>query len=183
MLKCPKCENNLKEITYKGVKINECENCKGKWFDRDELRKAKDRTDDDLRWLDFDLFEDKAGKYNTSPSKLNCPKDGVAMTALTYADSKVIIDKCDKCDGVWLDSNEFEKVIKYLEHVVILQPASQYAKDSLKEFTEILTGPENRISEIKDFMSVLWFFQLRLAVENPWTIELSDKINKYSPIR
>jgi len=105
------------------------------------------------------------------------------MTALQYMDSKVVIDKCNRCEGVWLDSEEFEKIIKYLKHIVISQPSSQYAKDTLKEFSEILTGPENRISEIKDFFAVLWFFQLRLAVENPWTIKLSDKINKYSPIK
>jgi len=183
MLKCPKCNHNLKEITFKGVKIDECENCKGKWFDRDELRIAKDRTDDDLRWLDFDLFDDNADKYHASPSQKRCPKDSTQLTSLQYIDSKVIIEKCDKCKGVWLDHDEFEKIIKYLENLVISKPASEYAKDTLKEFSEILTGPENRISEIKDFLSVLWFFQLRLAVENPWTIELSDKINKYSPIR
>lgn len=155
MLKCPKCEHNLKEITYKGVRINECENCKGKWFDRDELRKAKDRTDDDLRWLDFDLFDDNADKYHASPSQRKCPKDSTTMISLQYMDSKVVIDKCNTCEGVWLDSDEFEKIIKYLEHIVILQPASQYAKDTLKEFSEILTGPENRISEIKDFFAVV----------------------------
>ncbi|MDP2632925.1 MAG: zf-TFIIB domain-containing protein [Candidatus Curtissbacteria bacterium] len=183
MLKCPKCEHSLKEITYKEVKINECDNCKGKWFDRDELRKAKDRTDDDLRWLDFDLFDDNADKYHASPSQRKCPKDSTPMTSLQYMGSKVAIDKCNTCEGVWLDSEEFEKIIKYLENIVISKPASVYAKETVKEFSEILTGPENRISEIKDFLSVLWFFQLRLAVENPWTIELSDKINKYSPIR
>lgn len=184
MLKCPKCEHNLKPIDYKGVKLDECENCKGKWFDRDELRKAKDRTDDDLRWLDFDLFDETANKFTTTtPSQLICPKDGSEMTSLTYEDSKVTIDKCNQCQGVWLDNQEFEKIIKYLENIVISTPASEYAKETVKEFSEILTGPENRISEIKDFLSVLWFFQLRLAVENPWTIELSDKINKYSPLR
>lgn len=182
-MKCPKCDHILKVIDFKGIQLDECENCNGKWFDSDELRKAKDRADDDLRWLDFELFEDKAYKYNTSSTMLFCPKCRSDMIALTYVDSKVIIDKCNKCMGVWLDGQEFEKIIKFLNKIVISLRASQYAKETVKEFSEILTGPENRISEIKDFLTVLWLFQLRLAVENPWTIELSNKINKYSPIR
>lgn len=88
------------------------------------------------------------------------------MTALTYMDSKIVIDKCNKCQGVWLDKQEFEKIIKYLDQVVISKPASEYAKETVKEFSEILTGPENRTSEIKDFLSVLFFFQIRLSAEN-----------------
>jgi len=182
-MRCPNCQHNLKQNDYKGVKIDECENCKGEWFDRDELRKAKDRTDDDLRWLDFELFDDKANKYTTAPSERKCPKNSSEMSSLTYQDSKVVIDKCNICKGVWLDNHEFEKIIKYLEHIVVATPSSEYGKETLREFSEIFTGPENTISEIKDFMSIANFFSIRLQVENPWTIAMSENINKYWPIR
>ena len=159
-MKCPKCNGNFNQSDLKGVKIDECEKCNGKWFDRDELRKAKDRTDDDLRWLDFDLFDDNDQKYEAKSSERKCPKDSSNMTSLTYRDSKVVIEKCDSCKGVWLDNNEFEKIIKYLEHIVIATPASEYEKETLKEFSEIFTGPENTISEIKDFMSISNFLFL-----------------------
>lgn len=182
-MKCPKCKHNLEEITFKNVKIHECENCKGEWFDRDELRIAKDRTDDDLKWLDFDLFDDNANKHHPSTRDKDCPKDSTKLISLQYADSKVVVEKCNTCKGVWLDHEEFEKIIKYLEKVVISTPASEYTKYVLKEFEEIFTGPENKISEIKDLLAVMKLFEIRLAVENPWVIELSNKINKYWPIR
>lgn len=182
-MNCPYCTSALSQIDLKGVKIDECGNCKGKWFERDELRKAKDSTDNDLRWLDFDLFDEKEHKYSASPSKRKCPQCSLSMTSLTYMDSKVVIDKCNICHGVWLDNKEFEKIIKYLENIVVSQSASEYLKDATKEFEEIFTGPENRISEIKDFLAVMKLYQLRLSVENPWTIKLSEAIDKYWPIR
>src|SRR3972149_3801618 len=160
MLKCPKDQHNLKSASLKGVRIDECPKCGGKWFDRDELRVAKDRTDDDLRWLDFDLFNDDANKYKTRPSLKKCPKDLENMTELEYMDSKVKVGKCDVCKGVWLDKSEFEKIIKYLENKVISEPASEYRKAVLKELEEIVTGPENTFSEIKDFFAVLRLFEI-----------------------
>jgi len=74
MIKCPNDQTDLKQSQFKGLKIEECINCQGLWFDRDELRLAKDRTDDDLRWLDFELFDEKSEKYNTSRSKKNVQK-------------------------------------------------------------------------------------------------------------
>ena len=43
------------------VEVEECERCKGVWFDKDELRQAKDITDSDLNWMDFEIWkhEDK----------------------------------------------------------------------------------------------------------------------------
>ena len=44
-MKCPDCNSELKQIDCKGIMIDECVGCKGKWFDRGELRKAKDSAD------------------------------------------------------------------------------------------------------------------------------------------
>ena len=38
--------------------------------------------------------------------KRNCPVDGTVMTKVIK--EKVIIDRCDKCSGVWLDGNEVQ---------------------------------------------------------------------------
>ena len=40
MKQCPKCEIGLtpKNIGY--VEVDECQSCKGIWFDKDELRQA-----------------------------------------------------------------------------------------------------------------------------------------------
>ena len=34
---CPKCGMELIEINYKGIKVDECSECEGIWFDAEEL--------------------------------------------------------------------------------------------------------------------------------------------------
>jgi len=36
-MKCPKCGSNLKEIDFKGIKIDRCQECEGIWLDKGEL--------------------------------------------------------------------------------------------------------------------------------------------------
>ena len=80
-MKCPDCQTQLHQFDYKGVRIDECPKCKGRWFDRGELKTAKDRTDDDLRWLDFDPFGAEADRYAVASSKtLLCPNCSTRMT-------------------------------------------------------------------------------------------------------
>lgn len=183
MLKCPNCKNPLKQTTYKGVRVDECENCKGIWFDEGELRAAKDNTDNYLRWIDFVIFEDKPNKYTTAPSKKICPKCKEKLKSQTFMHSKVVIDACPQCKGIWLDNHEFENIIKYLENLISNETASEYAKDVLKELLEIGTGEKDKISEIKDFLAVLKLFDIRLAVEHSKIFEVLSNISVYSPIK
>ena len=181
---CPDCRGKLHQIDYRGIQIDECASSKGRWFDRDELRKAKDKTDDDLRWLDFDAFGDHVDKLKVSSTRRKqCPRCSVDMSALTYDTSQVRIDKCSQCKGIWLNHGEFEAIVKYLENIVMTKTASEYAKDVFKQFLEIATGPESKLSEVRDFLAVLKLLELRLVVENPKIIEASQKIYRYSPFK
>ena len=182
-MKCPACQHTLQQIEYKGVTIHECPHCHGEWFDKEELSLAKNKTDEDLRWLDFDLFDKKHNKFSHSKSHKICPKDNSPMTALEYMDSKVVLDECDTCEGIWLDHHEFEKLIAYLKKKVVNESASEYAKDAVKELEEILIGSKDKVTEIKDFLTIMKLFEKRLAVEHPWTIALSESINHYWPVR
>lgn len=176
---CPSCGSNLKQRHYKGISIDECEKCRGMWFGKDELKRAKDATDDDLRWLDFDLFEQKGGKFLTTKSEKKCPSCSSQMQSLQYMDSKVTIDVCPSCHGVWLDHNEFKKIVQYLENVVVSKSASEYAGDMAKQLQEVFTGQESKTSEMKDFLAVVRLFDQRLLAENHW---ISDIITNW-PIR
>lgn len=182
-MQCPKDHKNLLNRTFKGVTIHECESCDGKWFDHDELKSAIAATDNDLRWLDFDLFTEHPEKYKTVESNKACPKDNNALTSLHYMDSSVVIEKCRTCNGVWLDKTEFEKIITYLKKRVVNESSSDYAKATIKEFEEIFTGPESKSSEIKDFLAVTKLFQLRLEAEHPWVATISNDIYKFWPVK
>jgi len=166
-MKCPKCDGKLQSKTLKKVKIEECSKCGGMWFERDELKRAKDSADEDLRWLDYDIFESIENKYLKKKSNRTCPRDNTNLEMLTYSDSKINIDACPTCQGIWLDSDEFEKIINYLEDKIASGTSGEYAKELARQFSDMLKEPTNLASEAKDFMAVLRLFEKRIEAEHP----------------
>ena len=182
-MKCPDCKNELHEIDCKGINISECVECKGRWFDRAELRAVKDNEDEDLRWLDFDPFGDDAEQLSVRSDGKECPKCSKQMSSLTYRASKMLIDKCLECEGVWLAHGEFKRIISYLEGLIVKKSAAEYTKETFKQFVEIFTGHEGLVSEAKDFFAVLKLLQIRLGVEHPGLEEACHNIYRYTPFR
>jgi Zn-finger nucleic acid-binding protein len=165
-MQCPKCNSQLRKKVIHEVEIDECKKCEGIWFDKDELRKIKDKTDSDLNWMDFEVLKHR-DKFKLNVPKKNCPKCKIKMEVLNYDDSKVEIDFCTICNGIWLDKNEFESIIQFLEDEILTKLLGDYVKATIEEAKEILTGPESFISEWKDFSTILRFLQYRILVANP----------------
>lgn len=181
-MQCARCRCELEQIDFKNITVNECPECHGWWFDRGELQKAKDNTDEDLRWINFDPFTKKGNRFNrVSVAAGACPKCSQPMTTLTYANSGVEIEKCERCRGVWLKHGEFKKIIAYLEDLVVSHSASEYVIDSIKQLLDIVTGSEEKISEVKDFLVVLKLLKLRAAVEHSKIAAVTNKIYEYLP--
>lgn len=178
-MKCPNCDGRLEPKTFKRVRIEECSKCGGLWFDRDELKKAKDSTDEDLAWLDFDIFEEKENKYHKSESNKLCPKDGSGLSKQTYSHSNVSIDACPTCHGIFLDQSEFEKIIKFLENEVVENTSEDWAKEALREFGDILNAEDMKASEFKDLLTVLKLAETRLSAEH----EKITTVLTFFPIR
>src|SRR3989344_9369396 len=124
------CPNNHQEPMQKAlfhdVEVDYCPECLGVWFDKDELRYAKDDKDKQLNWVDFDIWRDK-GRFEVLKINKRCPVCQVPFIEVNYGDSKVYpaksskagashvrqfsgvkIDFCKHCQGVWLDRGEFK---------------------------------------------------------------------------
>lgn len=181
-MKCPYCSVELGKKMLDEVEADECEHCKGIWFEQDELRKAKDAADKDLRWMDFDLWKRK-DLSSVKPAKLACPQCSKSLVTAYYAGTKVEIDCCPTCKGTWLDKGEFKEIVEALTEQLLTKPFSEYIKASLEEAKEIVTGPEGFISEWKDFTTVLRMMQYRLFAENPDLVDQALAIQKSIPIR
>jgi len=67
-MKCPNCKKPLERTIFYNVEVNYCPICLGMWFEKDELRWAKDAKDRNLRWLDIDLWKEKS-KFKISPGQ------------------------------------------------------------------------------------------------------------------
>ena len=167
---------------FRGIKIEECPKCGGRWFDRTELQKLVEKTDEDLRWIDFDAFEEKE-KFQAKSEGKGCPKCGKAMDSMTYRDSKVVIDLCNKCRGVWLDRDEFEKIVKHLENLMWDTDSKKYTAELGKHIIDILKNPTHLLEEIKDLFVVLKLLELRVMAEHPNLEKTVEAINKNSPFK
>jgi Zn-finger nucleic acid-binding protein len=166
----------------KDVEVDECNQCKGIWFEDDELRKAKDSADSDLNWIDFEIWKHK-DKSQARARNLACPQCSQTLVAVAYADTGVEIDYCPECKGTWLDKGEFKKVIDALTDELLTKSFSEYIKASLEEAKEIITGSESFVSEWKDFATVFRMMQYRLFVENPKLLDAALNIQRMSPIK
>lgn len=62
MKKCPNDGSILHTVTFNSVKVDECARDGGIFFEREELDRAKNASDPDLKWLRVDLFADRNNK-------------------------------------------------------------------------------------------------------------------------
>jgi len=157
-MKCPNCNNKLKNTVLNNTEIGYCSSCLGTWFEKDELRQAKDEKD--LEWLDVDLWKDEH-KFKIAKGKKICPKCSVPFYQVNYDDSNIQIDICNLCKGVYLDRGEFAKIIEYLKAKEAYEVYNHYFKNLVKEFGEIVIGSEELKSEVKDFLAILKLIALK----------------------
>jgi Zn-finger nucleic acid-binding protein len=165
-MNCPICKKELSQAIFYGVEADFCPTCLGLWFEEDELRLAKDEKDKNLKWLDIDLWED-IKKFKIFPGIRLCPSCRFPLYEIYYGDSKIIVDVCNLCHGVWLDRGEFKKIIEYLRKRADYEVLNKFAKNLLLEGAEILIGPETLREEILDFLAILKILNYKFLTQQP----------------
>jgi len=166
MRTCPRCQQQMRRAAVASVEVDECPHCKGLWFENHELRLAKDRTDPEVAWMDFEIWK-HPDRFRVTTRPLTCPGCASGMVGIEYGTTHVTLDYCPACRGVWLDGGEFQNIIKALTHEVSSKSAREYVQASLREAGELLTGSESLPSEWRDLRSVLKLLQQRLFIERP----------------
>ena len=181
-MECPLDGTTLEKHTIHSIQIEECVQCKGLWFEGGELRKAKDASDLDLNWLDFDLWSDQESLMADWSSR-KCPQCGKNMATISYAATGVKVDYCVDGHGTWVDKGEFQAIIEALGKEIASKSVSDYITASLEEAKEIFVGDEGFVSEWKDFLTIVRLLQYRVLVENPKVAELLIALQTTSPFK
>jgi hypothetical protein len=167
-MNCPNCHHNLEAVDVGGIHINRCPNCKGTWFDKNELRVLKDRqANGDYQWLNVDLWRDVDKFRARRQQRYTCPKDGNQMTTVHYGESNVAVDICSMCQGIWLDHDEYREIIRYLEETVDSSSSADYLKDVRNELAEVFEGRESPLGALQDIGKILYLLEVRFTVEHP----------------
>lgn len=176
-LKCPKCKVFLEKEIFHNVEVDYCPKCMGLWFEENELRLAKDDKDKNLQWLDIDLWEEES-KFKVSDGIRMCPLCRVPLYEVRYGDSPVVVDVCGLCHGIWLDRGEFKRIIEWLKEKANKEVLDNYTKNLLREFSEIVTGPETLKEEFLDFVTVLNLLKYKMIVKHPKISKLISDLPK-----
>ena len=176
-MECPVDQTEMEKVLFHDVGVDYCPLCLGIWFDQDELAWAKDNKDQQLNWLDVDLWRDK-GKFKLSRGQKRCPKCRISLMEVGYDDSKVKVDFCKMCNGIWLDRGEFKQIINYLKNKADYEILHQYTKNLASELWEVFSGPEKFRSELSDFFMLLKLFNYKFVVQHPFLNSLIESGQK-----
>ncbi len=176
-MECPNDGEQLEKILFHNVEADYCHRCLGIWFGRDELRLAKDNKDEQLNWVDVDLWRDKA-KFQVSEGNKRCPVCRVGLREIKYDGSKTKVDFCKMCKGIWLDRGEFKQIINYLKSKSDYQLLHGYSKNLLVQLWEVFSGPEGFRSELADFITITKLFAYKFEIQHPFLETLIENLPK-----
>lgn len=174
---CPHCRTELAAGRVDDLHIDVCFSCHGTWFDRGELRRAKDVALPDGDWLDFDIWS-HGDRFTINAGPVNCPCCGRRLCRVQYGDTHVEIDVCPTCEGVWLDEAELSKIVEVLNREINSKSFSEYLRAAFAEAVEIVSGDEPVASEWKDFKHVVALMYRRLFVEHPHLTEAMNTVQQ-----
>ncbi len=108
-MKCPKCKQvDLTSQVINEIEVDQCPTCRGIWFDEQELPRMLTHASQDIKPL-------TKGKERTDLDKVTgqCPvDDSDLMRVFSQMDRSVVVDRCPKCLGIWLDGGELKRLAK-----------------------------------------------------------------------
>jgi hypothetical protein len=111
---CPSCRQHLIVVEFEKVELDFCPNCHGVWFDAGELELLLEKASlgSSVTYVD-DLLRSPAAP--TGENKRKCPICRRAMKKISIGDGRrVLIDACERRDGLWFDGGEVEQLVNIL---------------------------------------------------------------------
>ena len=113
-MKCPACSNIMIVVEHEHVELDYCTDCAGVWFDIGELELLLDPAEFEqpLPSLDSILTSPEAKSVE---KKRKCPICGGKMKKSTVGhDPEVLIDACNRGDGLWFNAGEVGRLIRQI---------------------------------------------------------------------
>lgn len=106
-VRCPNCRtDSCQPRDVSGVTVDKCSACGGAWFERGELEK-----------LYGDAVRSLAVPADAWPGPRGCPACRRALVPFEYPQTRVTVDLCPSCGGLWLDSGEYQEILAVRAHL------------------------------------------------------------------
>jgi Zn-finger nucleic acid-binding protein len=123
---CPTCKNNMIVVEHHQIELDYCPNCQGVWFDSGELELLVHR----LKLGAPEAFLEsilRTTEARSSEKKRRCPICAQKMKKTTIGEEpKILIDVCERGDGLWFDGGELTQLLKQLVKMPSGSPGSQH---------------------------------------------------------
>lgn len=106
---CPKCNVTLIVVERHKIELDYCLECKGIWFDTDELSllsKAIDGIDFNAPDPAFFTIPDQNEKI------IKCPRCNTDMDKVLMKNKPPILDYCPNNHGIWFDNKELGQYVQ-----------------------------------------------------------------------
>lgn len=124
---CPVCRRPMIVFELDKVELDNCASCGGIWLDKGELELLLESSEKKDKFLSS--FE---AANRGRERKMICP---ICLKKMQKAscgiESEILIDRCFKGDGIWLDKGELEKILKM---------AGSYADSRILNFLKAVFG-------------------------------------------
>jgi Zn-finger nucleic acid-binding protein len=110
MPRCPVCKTPTDLIRYEHVPVYNCGTCGGHWLTPSKLNVILRRQEVLMPPAVRQKMDDLARAAN-SARKLNCLSCGVTMQKRQMGWARgLALDQCPRCESIWLDQGELEKL-------------------------------------------------------------------------
>lgn len=146
MRQCPVDDFTLKPMEYEDVAVDICLHCGGVWLDAGELEILQKTQDSDFRGVPRSELDSVTAADGMAQSRGEGARDCVSckdpMEKCEYAfSSQVMIDRCSKGHGIWLDKGELARLESFYE--------------DQHDFSKVLDSMEKEGSGLTAFVSRL----------------------------
>jgi len=113
-MRCPSCKCDMIVVEHNKIELDYCTNCLGIWFDSQELELLLNSTGLDSRGL-FPSNTINSPETRSPEKKRRCPICTKQMKKTTIGQQpEILIDICQRGDGLWFDGGEIASLIKQL---------------------------------------------------------------------
>ncbi len=120
-MNCVKCKlGKLSPVSVSGllveggadrIDLERCFMCGGVWFDAGELDSAiQEEVMDDLSQASTALPQQAGIRRELDEKGAECPKCTAVVLKKMRLRGKVVLDKCPKCNGRWVDGDELARL-------------------------------------------------------------------------
>ena len=113
-MKCPACNNLMIVVEHEDIELDYCTDCSGVWFDAGELELLLESMELEGSSLSLDSIL-TSPEAKSSEKKRKCPICRQKMKKATVGhEPEVLIDACQRGDGLWFDKGEVGQLITQL---------------------------------------------------------------------